>query len=291
MILAEQHGDTPPEFNYHLLRSALERFGKNTRQLDSNQYRQVYGTASKSFELESLVLSSPEAKGVVISGQQLDKSVEEVAFRYDNRDEFLEDLASNNLDEESLRIALNRELVFDSVMQVIAANSNQVSDIDVHLFYAMHHERFEQPEQRQARHILITVNPDFSENTPDAAHERLQHVVSKLAGRTNRFSEFAKRYSECPTAMEGGRLGEVKRGQLYPELDATLFGMQENEISPIVESEIGFHILLCEKIKPARRIPINKVKTRIREILEARQRKNRQKEWLAALEENSGNSR
>ncbi|MET0004109.1 MAG: nitrogen fixation protein NifM [Candidatus Thiodiazotropha sp.] len=283
MILGEQQSKTSPELNYHLLRHALERFGKNPGQLEPAEFQQIYTTASKSFELESLVLASPEAKDVIISEQQLDLSTEEVASRYAGRDEFLQDLETNDLDEESLRQALYRELMFDSVLQIVAANSPDVSDIDVNLFYAMHQERFELPEQRQGRHILITVNPDFPENTAETAGERMGQILEKLAGRTNRFSEFAKRYSECPTAMEGGKLGEVKRGQLYPELDAMLFHMQENEISPIIASEMGFHILLCEIIKPAKRVPISKVKTKIREILEQRQRRNCQKAWLTSL--------
>ncbi|MCG7977817.1 MAG: nitrogen fixation protein NifM [Candidatus Thiodiazotropha endolucinida] len=284
MILGGQQSKTSPEFNYHLLRNALERFGRNPGQLEPEEFQQVYTTASKSFELESLVLASPEAKGVIISEQQLDLSVEEVASRYANRDEYLQDLEANDLDEESLRQALYRELMFDSVLQMVAANSPDVSDIDVNLFYAMHQERFELPEQRQGRHILITVNPSFPENTAETVRERMAQILEKLAGRTNRFPEFAKRYSECPTAMEGGKLGEVKRGQLYPELDAVLFSMQENEISSIIASEMGYHILLCEMIKPAKRVPISKVKTKIREILEQRQRRNCQKAWLASLQ-------
>jgi peptidyl-prolyl cis-trans isomerase C len=60
--------------------------------------------------------------------------------------------------------------------------------------------------------------------------------------------------------------------------------MDEDEISPVVESEMGFHILYCEQIKPAKRIPYNKVKSRIREILLERNRRNCQKAWLAELQ-------
>jgi peptidyl-prolyl cis-trans isomerase C len=85
--------------------------------------------------------------------------------------------------------------------------------------------------------------------------------------------------------MDGGTLGEVKAGQLYPELDSVLFSMEEGEISQIIESEMGFHILLCEKIKPGKRVPFTKAEPKIREILEERQRRSCQKEWLAALKE------
>lgn len=284
MTLTEQPHADSPAFNYHLLRNALKGFSKNLSQLDPREFRQVQHKANKSFALESLVLAAPEAEGMMISQQQLDAAVAELAARYPNSVEFKQDLAVNGLDEAGLRQALYRELMFDGVLQRVSANSARVSELDVRLFYALHHARFEVPEQRAARHILITINPDFPENTPAAAHARMAQVVEKLAGRVNRFPWFAKRYSECPTALEGGKLGEVTRGQLYPELDAMLFGMEQNQLSPIVETELGLHLLLCERIKPGKRVPLPKVAPRIHEILQARQRRNCQKAWLASLQ-------
>ncbi|MEJ2529706.1 MAG: nitrogen fixation protein NifM, partial [Gammaproteobacteria bacterium] len=253
------------------------------QQLDADEYRQVYQKASKSYQLESLVLAAPEAEGLVIPEEQLHRSVASIEARYQSRDEFIQDLQGNGLDEAGLHRALYRELMFDGVMQLVAAESAAVSEVDVQLFYEMHRERFEQPELRVASHILITVNPDYPENTRDAALARMEQVVEKLAGRADRFPKFARNYSECPTAMDGGKLGEVKAGQLYQELDAELFAMEEGEISSIIESEMGLHILLCESIKPGKRMPFAEVETKIRSMLEERQRRSCQKAWLAAL--------
>ena len=63
-----------------------------------------------------------------------------------------------------------------------------------------------------------------------------------------------------------------------------LFKMAEGEISEIVESELGFHILYCNKIKPARRVAFTKAAPRIRELLQRRQRRNCQKAWLNSLQ-------
>ena len=220
-----------PEFSYHLLRSALEQFKRNLRELDDSQFQQVRLTADKSYHLESLVLGSPEADGLVIPADQVETAFSEVASRYTDNDEFLADLATNGLDPDGLRRALQRELMFDAVMQRVASRHADVNDIDIRLFYEMHGDRFESPELRTARHILITINPDYVENTRLAATARMQEVAGKLAGRANRFADMAKRYSECPTAMDGGKLGDIPAGTLYPELDARLFEMQVGEIS------------------------------------------------------------
>ncbi|MGR9108415.1 MAG: nitrogen fixation protein NifM [Gammaproteobacteria bacterium] len=281
----EENAKSRPEFNYHLLRNALEGFRKNLSQLQPDERERVMLRAEKSFEIESRALASREAKEIIVSAEQLDQALAEVVSRYASTAEFLADLKSNQLDENSLRRAVYRELLFNHVMQRVAARSPAINELDMRLFYELHLDRFKVPEQRTARHILITVNAAFPENSREAARSRIEEVLAKLGGRINRFGYFARHYSECPTAVEDGKLGRVQPGQLYPELDAALFNMAENEISPIVESEMGFHILFCEKIRPARTMPFSKVSSRIGELLNERQKRNCQKAWLAGLKQ------
>lgn len=290
MGLADSPSVADPAFNYHLLRNALDLCNRNLSALDQQQYEQVLRKAERSYRLESLVLTSDEARGLVIPESQLDAALAEVAGRYPSADDFDEDLGVNGLDRDILRKALRRELIFDAVMQRVGAKAPDIDDIDIRLFYEMHGERFEFPEVRRARHILVSINPEFEENTRDAALARVQQLLVKVRARPNRFPDLARRHSECPTAMEGGKLGDVKRGTLYPELDAALFGLTEGEVSEIIESEMGFHLLLCERIRSRRRTPLPKAAPRIREILEQRRRRNCQKSFLAGLQPGPGQS-
>lgn len=275
--------DARPTYAYHLLKVALSSFRKNPAQLDGAELQQARQRAAKSFDLENLVLASPEALDVVVHDAELDHALGEVAGRYGSVQEFRDDLQRNSLDEADLREALRRELVFDGVMQKVGARHPKVDDLDVRLFYELHRERFAIPEQRIARHILITINPDFAENTREAAHGRAEALAARLRDRTNRFASLARQHSECPTALEGGKLGTVKPGQLFPELDQCLYQLAEGEVSEVVESEVGFHVLWCEKIVPEKFIPLSKARARIEETLEERKRRNCQKNWLAEL--------
>ncbi|MGV6817758.1 MAG: nitrogen fixation protein NifM [Thiotrichales bacterium] len=283
MTAVSANKSCPPGFNYHLLRSALETYKKNTASLAPAEQRVVAEKAKKTFDLESLVIASPEASDILIAQSQINASFDEIASRYESEEAFIQDLDDNGLNEEGLKYALHRELIFDATLQRVASNSPEVSDIDVHLFYEMNHDRFEEPEQRTVSHILITINEDYAENRREAALDRIEEIRNKLGTRHNRFADFAKRNSECPTAMDGGKMGVVKRGQLYAELDAALFSMEENQISDVIESELGFHLLLCEKIKPGKRIPLTRVADRIRDTLIARRQRNCQKAWIASL--------
>ena len=270
-------------YRYHLLRVALERYQKNLTQLDDMHMADVHRRASRTYSLESAVLDTPEARDVVIDGRRLDAAVAEVVSRYRDAQEFRADLAANGLDESALRGALRRELVFDAVLQRIGARRPTISELDTRLYYELNRERFRVPEQRTARQILVTINPDYPDNTRAAAQARIEKIRGTLAHRPGRFAEQARRYSECPSALDGGKLGEISRGQLYPELDATLFGLEEGEISDVVESEIGFHLLLCEKIHPLRQVPYTRAAPDIHNLLEERHRRNCQKSWLTEL--------
>jgi peptidyl-prolyl cis-trans isomerase C len=235
MELAQNQQRHSPEFSYHLLRNALNDYGKNLVQLEPDEYEQVLKKATQSYELESLVIASPETEDIVIPDEQLSWSVANIEARYDSREEYLHDLEANNLDETGLRHSLYRELMFDAVMQMVASSSPAISDADVLHYYKTHPKGFTQPELRTARHILITVNPEFPENNKDIALARMEQVAEKLADNADGFAELAKSHSECPTAMEEGKLGELKQGQLYPELDSVLFNMHEGDISQIIE--------------------------------------------------------
>jgi len=158
-----------------------------------------------------------------------------------------------------------------------------VSEEELLGVYEAASERFSRPERRVARHILITINEDFAENRRPAVRQRLAAVATQLAEQRQDFGELARRHSECPTALEGGRLGALTRGQLYPQLDAVLFALDEGAVSDPVESDLGLHLLLCERIEPARAVGFDEVRDALRARLSERRRRAAQQAWLAAL--------
>ncbi len=289
----EQADDKATAYRYHLLRAATERFQSSLAALDDAQRAAVHQQADQTFRLEELVLGSPEATKVVIAAGTVELSFTEVARRFASSDELDADLARNGLDAAGLRQALRRELAFDAVLQRVGSRLAEVTDTDASLFYELHGERFRIPEHRTARHILITVNDDYAENTRGAARARADEITAKLCSEpgggkdslVRRFARLARRHSECPTALADGKLGKIVRGQLYPEVEAVLFALPRGAAGAPVESEIGFHILLCEHIEPARILPFAQVKDRIRQALEKRRRREAQHAWIAALRE------
>ncbi|NWG39386.1 MAG: nitrogen fixation protein NifM, partial [Hydrogenophilaceae bacterium] len=229
--------------------------------------------------------ASIEARDVVVPQATLDAAMDEVRSRYPNISVFQEDLAGNGLSMDGYRLSLERELKVEAVLEKVGSRAAKVSDIDVELYYRYHPEQFQRPETRVARHILVTINEELPDNTREAARRRIEAIAGRLDREPRRFEEQAMKHSECPTALQGGLLGEVKQGQLYPELDAVLFQLEPMQLSGMVESPVGLHLVRCDSITHAGKLPLGKASDAIRDLLAGRRKHICQGAWLKQIQQ------
>jgi peptidyl-prolyl cis-trans isomerase C len=268
---------------YALLRAALTLFKKTPGELQEAELMQAEVQAINEFKIENRILNAPEAGAVIISDKELQAAYQEIRDRYEDDESFFSDLEKNHLDKDTLSAALYRQCRVNVIMELIASRAPDVSEVEIGIYYHLHAEQFNRPEQREASHIFISINPDYPENIRETAFSRMQEISEKLQKKPYKFAELALKHSECPTALQGGVLGLVPRGKLYPELDAALFSIKAGEVSQIVESEIGFHLVLCKQIQRAETLSLQKATPKIRQLMKERSRRTCQRAWLASL--------
>lgn len=268
---------------YLAMKTAQELFKTGLAGLDENQRAKVMRLARQQLDLEDRVLASPEAIDVAVPEATVSDAMAEVLGRYGEASEMATDLAGNGLDSQGYADALARELRVNAILSKVESRAAQVSDIDVELYYHYHLDQFHRPETRTARHILVTVNEDLPENGRETALDRIEAIAARLEKDPKRFEEQALKHSECPTAMNGGLLGEARAGQLYPELDAALFAMEAGTLSGILPSPMGFHILRCDAIQPAGPVPLDEVREKIRAHLQEKRQQTCVRAWLKSL--------
>lgn len=268
---------------YLALKAAHKLYGKAPSLLQPAELAQVRSLAQHQHQLEARVLVATEARDAVVPSASLDAAMSEIRSRYPDYDEFIEDLAKNGLDEAGFAAAMERELKVEAILEKVGTRAVKVSDVDVELYYLYHPDQFRRPETRTARHILLTINEDYAENSRAKSLERISAITARLVKEPARFEEQALKHSECPTALQGGTLGDLPRGKLYPELDEVLFGMAVKGISGIVESPLGFHILRCDAITEASVLSREQAHGHIRKLLEQKRRRVCQKAWIKQL--------
>lgn len=268
---------------YLTLKLAAQLFAKPLEALAADELRRVKTVATRQQEIEALILATPDAAGVMLPEASIAAGLQEIRGRYASDEDYHADLDRIGLDAASLRQAVERDMRVEALLEKVGARAAAVSDTEVEIFWFMHKDRFRRAETRVLRHILITINEQLAGNERDAARSRIEAIRERLLKNPERFAEQALKHSECPTAMNGGLLGSVPRGQLYPELEAAAFAMVEAELSAPVESELGWHLILCEAIHPERQSQLAEVRQTIREHLEQQRRSICQKSWINAL--------
>lgn len=268
---------------YLALKAAQKIYSKATAALQPDEFERVQNIAQEQHKLEVLVLNAPEARDAFVPPSTLEIALQEIRGRYPNEEEFISDLARNGLDEPGFSIALERELKVEAVLEKVSSKAAKISEMDVELYFQFHSEQFRRPETRLVRHILITINEAIAENTRVEATKRIAAIAARLMKEPRRFEEQALKHSECPTALDGGKLGDLPRGKLFPELDKALFEMKEGEVSGVLESELGFHILRCDVVTAANILSLDQAKPHIRKLMEQKRKRVCQQAWIKQL--------
>ena len=271
------------DFRYLTLKLSRELYSKAPDALDDTERKRVLTIAARQQEIEQRILGSANAALVVLPEASVEACVKDIRDRYPDEPEFEADLGRTGLSIEALRAAIIRDLKVEAVLEQVAASTAPVSDTEVEIFYLQHLERFQKPETRSLRHILVTVNDDLAGSARDAAQAKIEAIRERLLKDIGRFGEQALKHSECPTAMNGGLLGKVPRGKLYPEVEAVAFALAPGELSAVIESELGFHIVLCDSVELESQVPLAEVRERVREHLGGSRHAAAQKAWIAGL--------
>ncbi len=268
---------------YLALKLAPKLFGKPLESLAATELQRVTAVARNQREIETLILATAEAANVVLPEASVAASLAEIRRRYGSDQEYHDELDRIGLDATSLRQALQRDMAVEAVLEQVGARSAAVSETDIEIFWFMHKERFRRAETRVLRHILVTINEQLAGNQRPAARARIDAIRARLLHDPGRFEEQALKHSECPTAMNGGLLGNVPRGQLYPELEAVAFALGEASLSSAVETELGYHLIYCETINPERLQSFAEARCSIGEHLQQQRRGVCQKSWINGL--------
>lgn len=269
------------EWNYLLLRVALDAFDKPPHELNDSERSKADNQVKVALAIQEKVLKSKEASDVSVPESVLDDAVATIVKRYESHEDFLKAMEHNGMSEQSLREAIKRELMVDAIITRLSGEASEVTDAEIEIYYLEHQEKFDIQEARLTRHILITINDEYEGNDRDSAKQRIDAIAQSLHESPEQFPDLAKKHSECPTSLEGGLMGKVIPGKLFPELESVLYDMDEGETSDVVESPVGFHILKCDAVEPARRIPLHEVRDKIRGFLSDRKQKRFMRSWLS----------
>lgn len=157
---------------------------------------------------------------------------------------------------------------YDNVGRKIDIDSSKIEE-----YYRNNIEEFQVPEQRHARHIIFQVTEQDSPERHQEQAKKAEEVLN-LAKKGQDFSALAQEYSEGPSKDSGGDLGFFSEGQMVPSFDKAVFNMQPGEISEVVKTQFGYHIIMLEEIQEEKTRSLEEVTAEIKTLLQRKEAEN-----------------
>jgi peptidyl-prolyl cis-trans isomerase C len=216
--------------------------------------------------------------GISSSKEQVDQRIADYRKNFVSEDAFEKDLAKSGLTKGTLRKEVEVGLAAEQLFNRRTANVKPPTEAEIRAFYDANKERFEHPEQVRASHILVKVNEGDTEEQRAQKKAKAEKILADLKKGAD-FAEQAKQNSDdTGNKDKGGDLGYFERGQMVPEFETAAFALKIGQLSGVVKSPFGYHIIKVTDRKKAEPVPFDQVKQNISMYL-ADQKKN---EALAA---------
>lgn len=151
------------------------------------------------------------------------------------------------------------------VLDEAAASAGiKVSDDDIAKYYEQNKNRFGQPERRRASHIMVKLAADATDAQRKAAHAKAEDIAKQAAANPGAFAELAKKYSDdAGSSNRGGDLGWIGPGMLTPALQKAVEGLKKGQVSGVIESPFGLHVVQLTDLQPAQIKPLAEVRDQI----------------------------
>jgi peptidyl-prolyl cis-trans isomerase C len=172
-------------------------------------------------------------------------------------------------------------MVEQAVKPLIKIDESQVKD-----FYDKNPAQFQQPEGFRASHILVRVDANATDAQRKEARATIEAVQKQLQGGAD-FATVAKEKSQDGSASNGGDLNFFRKGQMVEPFQKAVEALKIGEISGIVETQFGYHIIKLTDKQPARTVPLAEVSTRIGQFLTMRAQQEKANEFVQGLKAKS----
>lgn len=221
---------------------------------------------------------------IKVSDDEVRQTIEDVKKQNNMTQEALvAALQSQGLSFEQYRSQLREQLERMKLMGQEVRSKIQVGEREIREYYDANRKKFGEEELFRARHIFFRLAKGASADETKRVMAIAQGVLAEAkAGKD--FAELAKKYSDDPqAAKDGGELGTFKKGDMLPEIEETVVKMKPGDVSDLVKTPAGFHIIKLEEKMAGNAKPFDAVKGEIEEMLYKKKSEERFTQWLADL--------
>ncbi len=270
-VVAKVNGVDVPSHHVNFEFNRVVR--SNPKPLDGKQEKLLVAKIIDSEITREMVFQNAKEAGTAFDKKEIDESYDVLRKQFPTEKAWKGALDARGIDEKILRHSIEMDLMARKFLEAKVQGKVKITDAQVKNFYDENKARFKRPESYRSQHIFIAYVPAEkrmkmkldelkanAEKLRDEAKVRMDKVMKELEDGVD-FAEVAKKYSEdAGSAEKGGDLGFVYKGMLDKQYDAAVAKLKPGEVSPVVESPYGFHVIKLNETKPSEMAKFEEVK-------------------------------
>ncbi len=238
--------------------------------------------------IDKLLLEQEGRKtGIVVTDAEIMATIRDIVARQNvTMDDLNRALAKEGMTLEEYRNDIREQMVRMRILRRDVRSKITISEEEIGEYYLKHREEYEGKEAVRIKQILLLYAPDMDEAGKRDLREKAETIRKRImAGES--FDLLAANYSQGPAAAQGGDVGFVEKGMLLPEVDRIVFSLGKDEVSPVISSSVGVHLVKVIDKRGAGVKPIEAVREEIVSRLEEGKLEKKYEGWMEELRQRS----
>jgi peptidyl-prolyl cis-trans isomerase D len=256
------------KFDVERYKSLLAAQGMTPQMYDAN-LRHDLSVQQVSGAIESTAFAPKTIAERLSDLNDQEREIQEIRFKpadYASQVKITDEMLKAYYDKNIMQFEVPEQVTAQYVVLDLKAVESQISvtDADVKSYYDQNLKHYTEEEQRRARHILIKVDKDASDAERAAAKAKADKLLAEVRKNPSDFARLAKENSQDPgSAQQGGDLGFFDKDMMVKPFAEAAYKLKEGEISDVIRTDFGYHIIQLTGIKPASVKPLDAVKGEI----------------------------
>jgi len=230
----------------------------------------------------TLLSQESKARGIKVETADVDAKMQQLRGQFPTQAAFEKALKDRGMTLEGLKKDAFIDISVTKLMDAEVATLPGPSDAEARDFYAKNPDRFKEEESVRASHILVRVDPNADAATKAKAKSTIDTVLKKAKAGED-FGKLAQTYSQDGSAAQGGDLNFFPKGQMVPEFSNVAFALKTGEISDVVTTQFGYHIIKVTDRKPGRVVPFEEAQAQIKQFLEGQKKQQHADSFIDGL--------
>ena len=279
-VIADCNGDTIPKAEFESAVKAVEQRAGGA--IPAEKRDEVYRGVLNDLVAYRLLKQETKQRSLNVTDADVDQRINAFKQQMGTEANFKAALQAQQITEAKLREDARTDLMVSKLLDQEVNQKVLVKPTDIAAFYEKNPDRFQQGETMRASHILVLVPAEANPQARAALRARAETAL-KAAKAGKDFGQLARQYSQDSSAQRGGDLGFFPKGQMVPAFDQAAFALTPGQVSDLVETQFGYHIIKATEKRPARIVPFVEAAAQIQEFLEQEQRQEKSKALVDQL--------